>query len=312
MRSVIGIDEAGYSPLLGPLVVSAAHFRTGEIPDDWWAALRIPRAREETPPGLPAVDDSKKLYTPARGLARLELGVLAFLGAAGRVPATFRELLALIGAGVKTNSYPWYRDADHALPVAATMEDVARAAEAVRHACDRAGVRFAGFRCAPLLVAEYNDALDQSGNKSIVLFRTNAGLIDALLEDEADAVVFADKHGGRNFYGKLLAQHYFGAHIRCRAEKKQHSAYCVRQGGRRIEISFHLRGDSVHLPIALASMCSKYVRELFMGVFNAYWAALAPGLRRTSGYGVDARRFIAGIRHLPESRTRRTMIVRSK
>jgi hypothetical protein len=58
-------------------------------------------------------------------------------------------------------------------------------------------------------------------------------------------------------------------------------------------VGFHLKGDARHLPIALASLYSKYVRELFMLAFNTWWAERMPGLRPTAGYAADANRFLA-------------------
>ncbi len=52
----------------------------------------------------------------------------------------------------------------------------------------------------------------------------------------------------------------------------------------------------MHLPVALASMLAKYVRELCMGQFNRYWGHLVPGLQPTAGYYVDAQRFLGEIR----------------
>ena len=50
------------------------------------------------------------------------------------------------------------------------------------------------------------------------------------------------------------------------------------------------------LQVALASMTSKYLRELAMLAFNQYWCDRVPNLRPTAGYPQDARRFKAQIR----------------
>ena len=44
------------------------------------------------------------------------------------------------------------------------------------------------------------------------------------------------------------------------------------------------RADPTDGLVALASIVSKTVRELWMDVFNAYWLARMPGLRPTAGY----------------------------
>jgi hypothetical protein len=43
-------------------------------------------------------------------------------------------------------------------------------------------------------------------------------------------------------------------------------------------------------------MVSKYLRELFMGEFNAFWQRHVPGLKPTAGYPGDANRFFDAIR----------------
>lgn len=78
----VGIDEVGYGPSLGPLVVAAAAAR---------APLRAPVA----------VADSKKVFSQARGVGCLEPAVLGYLPA-----GTFRGLLRRIGAALP--EIPWY------------------------------------------------------------------------------------------------------------------------------------------------------------------------------------------------------------
>ena len=56
-----------------------------------------------------------------------------------------------------------------------------------------------------------------------------------------------------------------------------------------------MQAEERHLPVALASMFAKYVRELLMGAFNHYWQQVVPGLRPTAGYYTDAMRFLADI-----------------
>ena len=48
------------------------------------------------------------------------------------------------------------------------------------------------------------------------------------------------------------------------------------------------QGDGL---VALASIVSKTVRELWMDEFNAYWLRRIPDLRPTAGYPSDAVRF---------------------
>ena len=47
------------------------------------------------------------------------------------------------------------------------------------------------------------------------------------------------------------------------------------------------------MPAALASMTSKYLRELAMRAFNEFWCGRVHDLAPTAGYPRDARRFFA-------------------
>ncbi len=79
----IGIDEVGYGPRLGPLVVAAAG-AFGPLR----AGVRIA--------------DSKKIFSQARGRRSLEPAVLGFVPA-----ATFEDLIGMLGE--RLPDAPWYR-----------------------------------------------------------------------------------------------------------------------------------------------------------------------------------------------------------
>jgi hypothetical protein len=93
-----------------------------------------------------------------------------------------------------------------------------------------------------------------------------------------------------------LLQHLFPDElIQVRKEGTAESIYRWGTGERRVQIRFTAKGES-WLPSALASMASKYLRELAMRPFNEFWRCHAPGLRATAGYPLDARRFKDDIR----------------
>ena len=83
--------------------------------------------------------------------------------------------------------------------------------------------------------------------------------------------------------------------------------------GRTLGIEFSVEGDQRHMPIALASMTAKYVREALMQRFNAYWRTFLPQLAPTAGYYSDAQRFLADIAPvLPQSGLLTSQFVRQR
>src|SRR5262245_55989163 len=113
MPWVVGIDEAGYGPNLGPFVQAAVAL---ELPDDdpgGWATLKssIRRAHEDDD-GRLLVDDSKKVYAGGNGFDRLAAGVFAGLRhRPPRVGDLAAAVLAEWGRG-HLDGECWYDPAD--------------------------------------------------------------------------------------------------------------------------------------------------------------------------------------------------------
>jgi hypothetical protein len=111
---------------------------------------------------------------------------------------------------------------------------------------------------------------------------------------DAPLIIQCDKHGGRSRYAALLQHVFPDTWVEVCQESRNQSVYRWGAPARRVEARFTARGERF-LPAALASMTSKYLRELAMRAFNAFWHQHLPGLQPTAGYPVDARRFRAEI-----------------
>jgi hypothetical protein len=114
-------------------------------------------------------------------------------------------------------------------------------------------------------------------------------------KDGEPLLFFIDKHGGRNFYGPMLQERLTGANVFAVKESSRQSVYRVLGLDREVRLTFEPRADTAHLCVALASMVSKYLRELLMLEFNRFWLQHVPGLKPTAGYPGDARRYFEAI-----------------
>lgn len=305
---VVGIDEAGYGPLLGPLVVSAVVFRAPavEAETNWWELLReVVAPRPHARDARLTVTDSKQLSRRDDGLRWLERAALTFLamrdghtGAAG-VPKSFRTLVGEVSRALLPHlgEYPWYRQTEFSLPVAGSLDDIATQRAAVSRAMRAAGIEFVGAACEVLPEGHYNRLVESTRNKAVVLFGQATRLIAhaARLAGRAPLHALIDKQGGRQSYGRALMTAFDDARLEIAEEAETRAAYRLVHPDTTWTVRFVQQGESQHFPIALASIFSKYVRELFMRAFNTFWQHHAPKVSPTAGYYTDAQRFLRDI-----------------
>ena len=296
MAILIGTDEAGYGPNLGPLVISASVWRVADeaAEADLFRALRhVVRPEASSDKHLP-IADSKALYKPGGGLANLEQGVLAALAAAGAEVRSWREAWRRLAPrdAAYLDDVPWYAGYDRPLPTdlaAGVLDGVCRRLAAGLREAD---VSLAALRSSAVFPARFNKLLDQHDSKGAALSHETLQLVRQTLADCDDRriIIQCDKHGGRNKYGPVLQTIFPDYLVEVVRESRAASIYRWGPANRRVEIRFVARGESF-LPTALASMTSKYLRELAMSALNAFWQQQLPDLKPTAGYPVDARRF---------------------
>jgi ribonuclease HII len=301
---LIGVDEAGYGPNLGPLVMTAVGCR---VPDDLagadlWDLLAGAVRKNGDDDGRILVNDSKQVYDPAGGIGDLERGVLAALW---RHPLHADANIGHLLTATCTDSLDdlrgegWFTG-DGKLPLQVEAEEVTAAARRF----DRTWLRKRGqapFSCRGVVVPapRFNALADAADSKGAVLAHSLCRLLAnhhrAL--DGDDALTFVvDKHGGRNSYAALIQHALPEGVVLAELESHVRSTYRVIGLSRDVRLTFQPRADAEHFCVALASMAAKYLRERLMEDFNRFWLAHVPGLKRTAGYPADAARFMAEIR----------------
>jgi len=308
-RLVAGVDEAGLGPLLGPLCMAWAVFRTPvDAGDDLWKPLQsVVSADPKQDRERLIVADSKRVHTRNdRGRKRLESTVLAFLAQldeSRRVNRHAREVLfggSLAPGAEMIEAHPWY---EH-LPELPTMSEVGAMelrAERLHRAMQTAGIELVDYGVRVVPAGELNRSFDETGNKGATVWKLLHRIMRHLWDSQADGGLRAviDRQGGRWRYGPHLGRSFPDASVQLVTEAPKYSEYDVvgragdGVGDRRLRLAFAEKAEDHSFAVALASCLAKYARELAMASFNRYFEALQPGLHPTAGYFKDGRRWVA-------------------
>ncbi len=302
MAYLIGTDEAGYGPNLGPLVIatSAWHVPDDARERDLYDTLRsVVVAQPTDAVDRLAIADSKRLYRPGSDLGQLERALFTLLRINQPSPDTWRRLREMVcqPSPRPSRPHPWLIDLNLPLPTSA----IAASTDAVAAACQQAlqsnSIRLLMLKATVIEPEEFNAEVTRYDSKGALLSHRTLDLVADVINqlDVQPLRIVCDKHGGRNKYGPLLQPRFQDRLVRVVCEGRQASIYDVGTPQQPIEISFRVGGEAF-LPSALASMLAKYLRELSMGAFNRYWQQLVPDLLPTAGYPGDAKRFWEQIR----------------
>jgi len=318
---LIGIDEAGYGPLLGPLCHGYCAIRwngaepMGLAPPDLWKILHPSVMRHPAREGSVAVDDSKKIYAQGGGVASLARGVAAFLKCvdesitAENLPALYDTLLpepdrrALGEEAWGRWEAPVLLESVVAisLPKKTRRKKSRTIIPCLRDALNANAMTVAALGARAMSARLYNSALKKSGNKADVNWSVIAELLTSLLalaEPGEDIYAVIDRQGGRKFYTGKIADLFPGLMTWVEHETPAKSIYRIDGNGRTVRVSFLVEADGEMLPVAVASMAAKLAREFCMQRLNQFFRTHLPELKPTAGYYGDAGRFLRDTQEL--------------
>ena len=218
--------------------------------------------------------------------------------AANAVPRCQRELLEVLGAGTLDDAELTFwiaplRSDGSGPPLAsgAALEPLFARSPLVPR---RAKWRITAIRSVVVGPARFNQELAVQGlevRRPLRGIRPTAANRVGDLNRGRPTFVRGDKHGGRHYYFQRLSQSFPDVWIDRGLEGPDLSRYTIRDATGGIGAQPDAASRRCDGLVALASIVSKTVRELWMDVFNAYWRARVPGLRPTAGYPTDSLRF---------------------
>jgi ribonuclease HII len=283
---LVGVDENGLGPLLGPLVATAV---TLEVPSADRRRLRRAGLRV-------GIDDSKRTSGFGR-MGQTEGLVLALAEhLTGSVPADVDALLStfcldseatLQRPCPKGGAFRQCWSERPALPLFGGEPDQGR--EGLER-LQRSGIRIRRARCAIACAGVLNRELDRGRSKLAVdLALFERLLLDAREQAGEPVRAVCGMIGGIRHYPSHVSHHH-GSQLQVLESRRGMRAYRFGELGR---VSFEVDADCRHLQVGLASMVGKYLREVLVHRQNRFYRRRDEGLPMASGYRDPVtRRFI--------------------
>jgi len=164
-------------------------------------------------------------------------------------------------------------------------------------------------------VAHYNNMVAAVKNKSNVLFSATSHLIKKAYDDfgQDDLHIVVDRQGGRVHYRKNLQLMFGDMQLKILLESPKTSSYELKTDDKSMRVHFVVGADKRFMPVSLASMVSKYLRELLIDNINRYFIGFNDNLRPTAGYWQDGLRFIREIEtSLPNIKFDSNLLIRCR
>ncbi len=232
-ETIAGIDENGYGPLIGPLIITGIQI---QAPFDSIYSLR----REIL--GFNAIiEDSKKIFK--RNLKSYKKGeeiARYLIKLAGKTGDDFFSLIKSI------STYEPHNLINFKLPV--WEKDLDEKGQLLPE------IKIKDIYVEIIDAPEFNSLIKRFDNKAFVDFLG----FKRVREKLPSKIYFMGKIGGTKFYRNFF---FVGGEDVKVIEEKHHISY-YKIGER--ELYFLLNGDEEYLPIMLAGILGKYIRELFM------------------------------------------------
>ncbi|MBN1445376.1 MAG: hypothetical protein JW957_04635 [Candidatus Omnitrophica bacterium] len=256
-KRVLGIDENGLGPVMGPLVVTGTLLR--QSGSGWFEDIA----------------DSKSFFPSrsANNFSKIEEAAISiFYLWKKKYPGSPAEILdafcgktgclsgAEICGGRIPESFIW-----------ADAEKAKRRSEAFAQWAGKNGVEMEEIRSFSLCPRRINDSLEKGATKLLLDFLTFCSIVKHVPEKNL-LEVQAGKIGGLKFYRNHLLYSFPGFSTATLAEKEELSSYSLENGRTSFKIHFIMDVEQKSFPAALSSISGKYIREIIM-----------EGIRKTLG-----------------------------
>jgi len=280
---VVGIDENGLAPRLGPLIVTGTCF---EISEEAYSSRKMQNLMNKRF----KVTDSKSVMGYNR-MSKAEGAVLAHIGVfLEKSPENFNRLIKELSFESLKNlrslcpkdcSSQMCWEPDFSLPYWSEAEDINSESRKLKKLLDSRSFNIREVKSVIICTRRFNEMLSGS-------FRTKLDLV--LYSFERLIIYFYEKYGPDVLYlcdrvgyiKKYLDS--FRILKRFPLERKKESEKSVYDFKFLGKVEFSTGADKTHSPVALSSMIGKYIREVFIERSNQFFSSRLEDFEPVSGY----------------------------
>ncbi|MCM8763958.1 MAG: hypothetical protein NC830_01130 [Candidatus Omnitrophica bacterium] len=251
----LGIDENGYGPALGPLVVSGIK-ATSDI-------------TEKRPDGI---CDSKILFSSQNKLAKIEKIALAiFKICRQKLPENALDIFENfenvhcpeINPAICFESLP-------KIPLWTTGSDAEKYVEYLSEFLTQHRIKIESVNSQILCVNKFNNFCRKNMKKDFINYMLFEKIMLQFSLDCDDLIITAGKIGGRKRYICFLRNGFCEWEIIKEKEDKEVSTYLLTKNKKKIILNFVKDIESKSFLGTLAGIYGKYIRELFMTGINSW------------------------------------------
>lgn len=275
----IGLDENGYGPVMGPLVVTGV-IATMDLDKDW--------------PG--DIYDSKLLFTHQNTHKELEKIALSILNIS-------KGKFSHSTSGIFENfqqDFKCPKDISICfenlpeIPLWTTKKDIENFTKFLSAFCEKKQLKILSINSVILCVHKFNSFCRQNMKKDFINYLLFEKIILQALSKSDNLFVKAGKIGGRKDYKKFLEKTFHNWQINNIMEKPEISGYLLIRNNKKIALNFVRDIESRSFLGVLAGIYGKYIRELFMHSINSFLGTK----RYISGYrDIQTKKFLNILSH---------------